>query len=162
MRNLRLYISTVFICFSMFAYSQNFSENAIGLRFGGGDGFGSEVTYQKALGEENRLEVNLGWNTDDDFSGFKLTGLYQWVWHLDGNFNWYAGAGGGLGNYEYELPNLPDENETFIFIAGQVGLEYNFDEIPLQLSLDTRPELSFGNLNDDLDLGIALSARYRF
>jgi hypothetical protein len=23
--------------------------------------------------------------------------LYQWVWNIDGGFNWYAGVGGGLG-----------------------------------------------------------------
>ena len=162
MKTLKFYILGLFLLFFSASFSQDFAQNAVGLRFGGGNGFGTEVTYQRALGEGNRLEANLGWNTDDDFSGFKLTGVYQWVWHLDGDFNWYAGAGGGLGNYEYESPNIPDENETFIFIAGQVGIEYNFQEIPLQLSLDTRPELGLGDLSDDLNFGIALGVRYRF
>ncbi len=30
---------------------------------------------------------------------FKLTGLYQWVFPLDGDFNWYVGAGGGIGSF---------------------------------------------------------------
>ena len=35
--------------------AQNISDNAIGLRLGDSDGFGAEVSYQKALGDINRL-----------------------------------------------------------------------------------------------------------
>ena len=36
-----------------------------------------------------------------------------------------------LGNYSYDLPApFKDESETFIFAAGDIGIEYNFD-IPL-------------------------------
>ncbi|QCE43083.1 hypothetical protein [Psychroserpens sp. NJDZ02] len=133
--------------FATFTYAQDISDNAIGLRLGDSDGFGAEVSYQRALGDNNRLEVDLGWRND----GFKLAGLYQWVWVLDGDFNWYAGAGGGIASY----------NETFIFAAGDIGIEYNFD-IPLQLSLDFRPELGFGDYGDDLGFDIGLGIRYRF
>ncbi len=85
--------------------SQNISDNAIGLRLGDSDGFGAEVSYQKSLGDINRLELDLGWRDSNSTSGFKLAGIYQWVWGLDGNFNWYAGVGGGLGSYiRYDLP----------------------------------------------------------
>jgi hypothetical protein len=47
------------------------------------------------------------------------------------------------------------------FIAGDIGIEYSFD-FPLLLSLDFRPELGFGNFNDDLNFGIALGLRYQF
>jgi hypothetical protein len=162
MNILKISLVSLLLFFITSSYSQDFAQNAVGLRFGGGNGFGTEVTYQRALGEGNRLEVDLGWNSDDDFDGFKLVGLYQWVWYLDGNFNWYAGAGGGLGSYDYDNPIGPDVNDTFLLFAGQVGIEYNFDEIPLQLSLDTRPELGLGDISDDLDFGIALGVRYRF
>ena len=109
--------------------------------------------------EANRLEVDLGWRSARDYDGFKLTGIYQWVWELDGDFNWYAGAGGGLGSYGFDNSALDDE--TFVFVAGNVGIEYIFD-IPLLLSLDFRPELGFGDFNDDLDFDIALGIRYRF
>jgi len=33
---------------------------------------------------------------------FKLSGVYQWVMPLDGDFNWYYGFGGGLGNVDLE------------------------------------------------------------
>lgn len=144
-----------------FANAQSISPNAIGLRLGDNDGFGAEVSYQRGLGDNNRLEFDLGWRSGKNYDGFKLAGLYQWVWVLDGNFNWYAGAGGGIGSYSFDAPGFDDDSETFAFIAGDIGIEYNFD-IPLLLSLDFRPEIGFGDFNDDLDFDIALGIRYQF
>lgn len=149
------------LSFGSLAYSQSISENAIGLRLGDSDGFGAEVSYQRAFGDNNRGEFDLGWRTGENFSGFKIAGLYQWVWELDGNFNWYAGAGGGVGSYSFENGNNRDNTDTFIFAAGDIGIEYNFD-FPLLLSLDFRPEFGFGDFNDDLDFDIALGVRYQF
>ncbi|MBJ7882443.1 hypothetical protein [Gelidibacter salicanalis] len=160
-------IAVAFIGGSMMMNAQDIAENAIGLRLGDSDGFGAEVSYQRALGADNRLELDLGIRSGDKYDGFKLAGIYQWVWNIDGGFNWYAGPGAGIANYSYDddyrLPNR-DDSETFVFIAGQVGIEYNFD-IPLMLSLDFRPELGFGDDyfgNDDLDFDIALGIRYQF
>lgn len=150
----------IFTTMLNFGHAQEISQNAIGLRIGDGDGFGTEISYQRALGSNNRLEIDFGWRNGDNFDGFRLTGLYQWVWNIDGGFNWYAGAGGGLANYSYDVAG-DDESDTFIYAAGQVGIEYNFD-FPLLISLDVRPELGFGDFNDDLDLDIALGLRYQF
>jgi len=158
-----LFSLLIFIFVLNFSHAQEVSENAIGLRIGDGDGFGTEVSYQRALGDNNRLEIDLGIRSGDDYDGFRLTGLYQWVWSIDGNFNWYAGAGGGVANYDYDddIPGFDDDGETFIYAAGQIGIEYNFD-IPLMLSLDTRPTIGFGDFNNDLDFDIALGVRYQF
>ncbi|MFL1012761.1 hypothetical protein [Flavisericum labens] len=148
--------------FILTSNAQEISENAIGLRLGDSDGFGAEISYQRALGANNRLELDLGLRSGNGYDGFKLAGLYQWVWLLDGNFNWYAGVGGGLGSYSFDnVPPGVDDSETFIFAAGDIGIEYNFD-IPLQLSIDARPEFGFGNYRDDLDFDIALGIRYQF
>jgi len=142
--------------------AQTIAKNAIGLRLGDNDGFGGEISYQRGLGDNNRLELDLGIRSGNNYDGFKLAGLYQWVWNIDGGFNWYAGAGGGVGNYSYDLPApFKDESETFLFLAGDIGIEYNFD-IPLLISLDARPELGFGDFRDDLDFDIALGLRYQF
>ena len=147
---------------SFMLQAQDFSNNAIGLRLGDSDGFGAEVSYQRSLSDNNRLELDLGWRSGNTYDGFKITGLHQWVWHLDGDFNWYAGVGGGFGSFDFDnYPGNKDYSETFIFAAGDIGIEYNFD-IPLQMSLDFRPELGFGDFNDDLDFDIALGIRYQF
>ncbi len=148
------------IGFTTLVNAQDIADNAIGLRLGDSDGFGAEISYQRGLGDNNRLEVDLGWRNGKNYDGFKLTGLYQWVWNIDGGFNWYAGAGAGLGSYSYDFPG-GSESDTFVFAAGDVGIEYIFD-IPLMISLDFRPEFGFGNHRDDLDFDIALGIRYRF
>ena len=162
MKKLFLVLIT-FIGFIATSNAQNIAENAIGLRLGDSDGMGAEVSYQRALGDNNRLELDLGWRNGNDYDGFKLTGLYQWVFALDGNFNWYVGAGGGLGSFDGKKA-FDGINDTFFYAAGDIGIEYSFD-IPLLLALDFRPEIGFGNdnlNNDDLDFDIALSIRYQF
>ncbi|MCB0383436.1 MAG: hypothetical protein KDD05_09105 [Psychroserpens sp.] len=157
-----LLVAFAFLGITTITSAQQISDNAIGIRLGDSDGFGAEISYQRALGGNNRLELDLGLRSGNNYDGFKLAGLYQWVWQLDGNFNWYAGAGGGIGSYSFDnVPRGIDDSETFLFLAGDIGIEYNFD-IPLQVSIDARPEFGFGDYRDDLDFDIALGVRYRF
>lgn len=157
--------AVVAIGFSISTQAQTISENAIGLRFGGGDGLGAEVSYQRALGtNNNRLELDLGWRNDSNFDAFKLAALYQWVWNIEGGFNWYAGAGGGVGSVTDNRHRDFRENDgTFLFLAGDIGIEYNFD-IPLLISLDFRPEFGFNDYDvlNPFSPDIALGVRYQF
>lgn len=148
--------------------AQDISKNALGLRLGDNDGFGGEISYQRGLGDNNRLELDLGWRNSKNIDAFKLVGLYQWVWNIDKGFNWYAGVGAGIGSWRYDGPGDPDpDGGSFLLAAGDIGIEYNFD-IPLQLSLDFRPELYFGDNRSDFDNydsfgpDIALGIRFRF
>ncbi|MBO4586594.1 MAG: hypothetical protein J5677_02100 [Bacteroidales bacterium] len=110
-------------------------------------GWGGEISAMWGLGG-NRLETDMGWNAK--YLG--LAAVYQWTWDLGSDFNWYAGVGGRLAIWD---------NSFALGVAGQIGLEYNFD-IPLQLTLDWRPSFwvmpntTFGP--GDICLGI----RYRF
>ena len=148
--------------------AQSIAKNALGLRLGDNDGFGVEVSYQRGLGDNNRLELDLGWRDSKHYDAVKLVGLYQWVWNIEGGFNWYAGVGGGVGTYDYDyngpgLGNEYDDSGTFLLVAGDIGIEYKFD-FPLQLSLDFRPELYFGDdfRDDNFGPDIALGARFTF
>ncbi|MHB0754281.1 hypothetical protein [Polaribacter sp. M15] len=129
--------------------AQDISEHAIGLRFGGGNGVGGEISYQKALGSNNRLEIDLG--LANEFTNFKATGLYQWVWNLEDKFNWYAGFGGGI----------VSADGTGIYGAGVIGIEYNFNE-PIILSIDYRPEIGIAGGLSGVNSDAALSVRYQF
>ena len=164
-------ITTLFSVLFLFATvslsAQSISEHALGLRLGDSDGFGAEISYQKSIGQYNRAEFDLGWRDSRHFDAFKLTGVYQWVHQLDGNFNWYYGVGGGLGSvdFDYPDPDFDDDNDgLFVFAAGDIGVEYDFD-IPLLLSLDFRPEIGligYDGFDNDFDFDIALGIRYQF
>jgi hypothetical protein len=141
--------------------AQDISEHAIGIRTGDNDGLGYAISYQRKIKDINRIEVDLGFRDNKNFDAWKLTGLYHWVWNIDGGFNWYAGFGAGIGTYNNKFNN--DDDGLFVNADGNIGIEYNF-EIPLLISIDFRPE--FGIINDfgdnDLDLDIALGIRYQF
>ncbi|GLB49696.1 hypothetical protein [Neptunitalea lumnitzerae] len=147
--------------------AQEIAKNALGLRLGDNDGFGGEISYQRGLGDNNRLEFDLGWRNSNSVDAIKLAGLYQWVWNIDGGFNWYAGAGGGLGSWSWDNDHPAhdyDDSGAFVFVAGDLGIEYNFD-IPLILSIDFRPEIYFNSddwRNDNFGPDLALGIRYQF
>ena len=148
--------------------AQDISKNALGLRLGDNDGFGGEISYQRGLSKNNRLELDLGFRNSNNVDAFKLAGIYQWVWNIEGGFNWYAGLGGGLGSYSYDYNaggQKYKDSGVILFVAGDLGIEYNFKEAPIQLSLDIRPELYFNSDNyrsDNFAPDLALGIRYRF
>ncbi len=164
----KLILSAVMLVGLAFAgQAQEIRKNALGLRLGDNDGFGGEISYQRGLSANHRLEVDLGWRDSNHYDAYKLTGLYQWVWNIDGGFNWYAGVGGGIGGYDVkdDFPGYEgDDSGNFLFAAGDIGIEYVFD-IPLQLSLDFRPEFYFGDndyRDDSFGPDIALGIRFTF
>ena len=67
------------------------AQHALGLRFGTGDGFGTEISYQHGLTSGNRLELDMGFNSNHEYylsnrynyNSWGLTGLYHWVSKLE-------------------------------------------------------------------------------
>lgn len=157
-----VFLFLVALAFGYQGSAQEISKNALGLRLGNNDGFGPEVNYQRAIGGNNRLEFGFAWHNHKHHDAIKLTGIYQWIWNIDGGFNWYAGPGAGLGivNYDKKYYNYDNDSDLYAFITGDVGIEYNFD-IPLLISLDVRPQFNLG-YNDDLNLDVGLGIRYQF
>jgi len=168
MRNLMKllrFLPVFFLLATTGLFAQNISDHALGLRLGDSDGFGAEISYQKSIARYNRLELDLGWRDSRNWDAFKLAGIYQWVRKLDGNFNWFYGAGGGLGSVDFDPDfDTDDDGGLFLFGAGDIGIEYNFD-FPLLLSLDFRPEIGlvgYNGFSDNFDFDIALGIRYQF
>ncbi len=136
-----------FISISLNSYSQTISPNALGLKFGTGtgeiDGFDFQFSYQRGMSLDNRLELNLGFNSGrSEDPNFLLGGYYQWVWHLEGSFNWYVGPGAQLG-----FINMHEFSSTdFLFgLGGQIGLEYCFSQTPIHITLDYNPTIGLTN-----------------
>ncbi|MEO9571894.1 MAG: hypothetical protein ABJH82_06810 [Polaribacter sp.] len=157
MKYLKTILFGTILLFTATISAQEISKNALGIRVGDNDGFGGEISYQKYVSDNNRLEFDLGFRNSNNIEAFKLVGLYQWVNALDNNFNWFVGAGAGVGSFD-----SPNDDGAFALVAANLGIEYNFN-IPLLMSLDIRPELGFNDTySNDLDLDIALGIRYQF
>ncbi len=135
-------------------------QSAIGIRFGGGNFVGAEISFQSPFWEE-RLELDLGIKSTNYWNYWNLTAIYQWVMPIESGFFWYLGLGPSLGNSSYTGDHHKKDG-LFLAAALNAGVEYNFQEIPLQISIDTRPELGLINVNHAGWFGLALGIRYCF
>jgi len=145
--------------------SAQVNPHAIGLRGGGGNfGLGGEISYQHGMGSSNRLEFDLGWrgNNGNNYTHTALTGIYHWVWNIEDGLNWYVGPGAQLGFYQDKFFN--NNNGVTLSIGGQIGLEYDFNDLgaPLLLGLDLRPMWGFIGGTSGVGYGGAFSLRYTF
>ncbi|WP_028297740.1 hypothetical protein [Olivibacter sitiensis] len=133
-------------------------NNAIGGRFGIANG----ITFKHFFKQDQALDVILNFRSKrNDYSRFKLVGLYQW--HLPisdvAGLRWYYGVGGGLGSY---TDKVADESELDFSVDGVIGLDYKIPNAPINLSLDWKPALNFSP-DTGLDAeGIGLSIRFAF
>ena len=107
---------------------------SIGGRLGN---YGIDVSYENyVFGGTDFLEFGLGLDNGFSTSSF----------HVDGIYN-----------------NSDDENTVYAGFLGNVGLEYTFN-FPLQLSIDFRPRLMFGDggLRSDGPFTLGIGVRYAF
>lgn len=120
-----------------FAVAASAQTRTMGARFGGGTILGADFSYQHSVGK-NFIEANAG--IDLNAVTINATGIYNFMiaqptWTSQGTWGFYAGPGVSLGGILGTMHAA---------VVGQVGLEYFFDNIPLQLSLDVRPSYGFG------------------
>ena len=150
-----------FLGVSFLMHAQNHSDSSIGLRLGGGTGYGAEISFQTPF-KNDRTELDLGWGGGNHWSGWTLTGLYQWVMPIESGFYWYLGAGPAIGYWDEKDDYYSKNGGLYIAASLNVGAEYKFAEIPLQLSLDFRPEFGLINRWEAVGGGLGLSVRYCF
>ena len=121
---------------------------AIGIRAG----YGAEVSYQHTLGGENFGELDLGWNTGAFSAGL----AYDFMICPLGPLNFYAGPQVNVGFVNVEGVGL------IVGAGAQIGIEYPFASIPLQLSLDWKPTFYFVPATAFGLYNVALGIRYLF
>ena len=152
-----LLIIAALLSFSVFASAQH---KALGVRIG----HGIDLSYETIISGADFMEFELGL---DSYEGqaFHVDGIYNIMisepdWTSAGKWGFYGGPGAGIALY-----NDPDLKASSVYagIVGNLGLEYTFN-IPLQLSLDVRPRLMFGNggVWSEGILSFGLGVRYAF
>ena len=136
-----------------FAMAASAQPRAIGVRAG----YGGEFSYQHGFGG-NFGELDLGWYAHN----FDVVGIYDFVLGGNGLVNFYLGPGVYLGFYN-NRPHHEHYSGVNAGIAGQVGVEWNIPQIPLQISIDWRPVYLFAY--EDVPFryeSFGLGIRYRF
>lgn len=143
------------------SWAQKDYNTALGLRGGSGNG----VTVKHFISDKNALEGILFTR----WGGFNLTGLYEVHKGFPGanGLNWYYGPGAHIGNWvdNGRNPWFKNNDEKRYFVIGAdfiLGIEYNFKEIPINISADWKPAFNLiGNSGFWGDNG-GLSIRYLF
>ncbi|MGK7388798.1 MAG: hypothetical protein ACNS60_00540 [Candidatus Cyclobacteriaceae bacterium M2_1C_046] len=151
----KIFLIIFLITLVQHGYSQPY-KTSLGLRAGVAPGFTikSFVTPNEAV--EGILSTRI--------NGVNLTALYEWHGPLGEvpNFFWYFGGGAhvGIWNGEVFIDDPRDGGYVGLGIDGILGMEYTFEEIPLNLSLDWKPYFNFFEHSYFVGDELALSARY--
>ena len=120
----------------------------LGVRFGDVSGGNLAIDGIFSTGEFSRIHADVSFG-----DGFGIDALWDFLYRPLGGeaFNWYA----GVGPYIWV-------NDPFWFGAvGELGLEYQFNSIPISISLDWRPALSVEETDFYFE-GFGLNIRYVF
>lgn len=153
----RIIIVFMLAVLSLASYGQDY-RTSLGLRAGLPYG----LTVKHFLNKHNALEGVLAAR----WQGFIVTGLYENE-HQTGQYpglNWFWGFGGHIGFWGAdENPNLePTYSGSVIGADAILGIEYTFDEIPLNLSLDLLPSVNLIGHTGWGGINGAISIRYVF
>lgn len=147
----------LFFCVSFSSFSQDY-QTGIGFRGGLYNG----ITIKHFMGSNTAFEglITSRWE------GVEFTGLYE-IHNQFGRIdrlNAYYGVGAHLGfwNGDNTSWGTPGTQYTAFGIDGILGLEYSFREIPINLSLDWKPEFNFVGYTGFWYDGGAVSIRYIF
>lgn len=154
----KILIILLFAVFTAVSLKAQDYKTSLGLRAGVPYG----LTIKHFISKSDALEGILA----SRWQGFVVTGLYErerWTGHYPG-FNWFWGLGAHVGFWD--AGNNPNLNNTYngavLGADGILGLEYTFDEIPLNLSLDLLPTVNIFGSTGWGGINGALSIRYVF
>ena len=145
-----LFFTSVLLIFSIALNAQEY-KTAAGIRLGpSSPAITSGFTVRHFLDESHAIEGILGIN-----DGIGFCGIYQWHHPVETvpHLTWFLGAGGYAAFRN---------DEAFIGGAGMVGLDYKFEQIPLNLSIDWKPELNLIESVGFEAAGVGFSARFTF
>lgn len=123
---------------SLNIYSQEY-KSAIGLRLG----IPLSVTYKTFLNEKAALEFVAGYRNNTYWKYIDLGGYYEYHMPFPNvqGLKWYFGGGVNVFIWSYDDVYYANNNykSTNFGIAGCIGLDYKFADMPLNLSVDWIP-----------------------
>jgi len=151
-----LLIIGIIVMMTAAANAQDY-KTSLGLRLGWpANGF----TVKHFINQKNAFEGILAIS----HGGFMMTGLYEfeyWTGEYPG-LNWFWGFGAHLGFWDSNPYVDEVDNGTVLGADFIVGLEYTFDNIPLNLSIDLMPSVNLVGSTGWGGLYGGVSVRYVF
>ena len=156
---MRKIVLTIILAISIVALSsaQEY-KNGIGFRAGLSQG----LTFKHFVSSKGAFEGLLATR----WGGFEITGLYEvhnTAFEVD-HLKWYYGGGVHIGSYNGDKVSWgdPGTSYTVIGIDGILGIEYSFNEAPINIGIDWKPSFNFVNNTQFWPDGGAISIRYVF
>lgn len=149
----------VAVAFTAFSTAQDY-KTGIGLRAG----YPAGLSVKHFISNNAALEGILA----TQWRGFVVTGLFEAHKPLADvdRLKWFYGFGAHVGFWNGSTYRSywmePGTSYTVIGIDGILGLEYSFEEIPINLSLDWKPAFNLTGYTGFWGDGGALSIRYIF
>lgn len=135
------------------------NDMALGLRFG----YGGGVSYQFGLNKVNRVELDGSFGIGSSYTYLRVTGAYHWVFDVGIGWNVYIGPALAAGILSKEAAGVgKGDDGLYILGGGQLGVDYNLQNLPFQISIDILPQFAIINGYDDYYIDPALGIRYVF
>ena len=136
-------------------------RTAIGIRLSNNAPIVSNaITLKHFLNEKTAIEGLISFG--QDLVSFGALGEIHKPFSTPG-LQWYYGGGAYLGfGKEYDVNKAKDVNTTFFGAQGVVGLDYKFASIPINISLDWKPELNLVSEINFEPAAIGFTARFTF
>ncbi len=146
---LPLFFVTLIFCITTKAQDANNYKHAIGVRLGSNvPAVKSGITYKHFI-SNNAIEAILSFG-----DGMGICGLYEIHKPLSAEgLQWLYGFGA------YATFNNSNSN---VGAAGIIGLDYKFKDIPLNITVDWKPELNIISKVGFEASGVGFSARFTF
>jgi hypothetical protein len=101
----------------------------LGVRFGNISGGNAAVDVIFGTSKYTRIHTDVSFG-----NGVGVDVLWDFLYRPIGGeaFNWYVGAG----------PYIQISDPFWLGVAGEIGIEYRFNQVPIALGADWRPALS--------------------
>ncbi len=147
------------ICFVTTMHAQDY-RTALGIRISSSPAIVSNsITLKHFLNERTAVEALFSFG--EPLSLGALVEIHK-PFSTSG-LQWFYGGGGYVG-FEKKFNATKNQEETNVLFGGQgvVGLDYKFVNLPLNLSLDWKPEL---NIVSDINFepaAVGFTARFTF
>ncbi|MBP8849678.1 MAG: hypothetical protein KBG80_03895 [Breznakibacter sp.] len=149
-----------------------YNDTNLGFRLGLGDGYSAEISYETPLKlkSNKRLDLNIGMGGGQNWNAINSiysNVIYKIGNYIDAGWQWHYGLGISGGMSTYDGPDITQENimngDKFINlgIVPVIGIEKHYKKIPINLTIEIRPNIPLINIDYSYWGTLGFALRYR-